>query len=83
MCFEIFYQPTYLPIGHLQQDEMSNSNKSKKDKEILAEYESQVKGEVIHFNCWMHVSTSACTWLQLSSTCMRAGCDFPRRLTPQ
>ncbi|CAG12391.1 unnamed protein product [Tetraodon nigroviridis] len=28
---------------------MSNLNKSKKDKEILAEYESQVKGKMMAF----------------------------------
>lgn len=28
---------------------MSNLNKSKKDKEILAEYESQVKGKMMVF----------------------------------
>lgn len=45
--FFLLLLPVYLPVSHLRCGDMSNSNKSKKDKEILAEYESHVKGKLI------------------------------------
>lgn len=44
--FTLLFSPA---LHHLHRSDMSNLNKSKKDKEILAEYESQVKGKMMAF----------------------------------